>query len=359
MRTKGRHCSVGTIVLIATGSLLGGTFLSTAMAQDGLASVWEGKTVTLVVSQGPGGGHDTAARLMAPHLSEHIPGNPTIIVENMPGGSHRVATNHVYGSAPDGLTLQLLNFSVPGYQLAGEGPDQGVRYDVTKMCWIGSPGIELQVLMMTRESGVTPQTLDLLTTQEFKLANEAAGGGPHRIAAVLELGLGWQFENIFGYEGQDRDLAMQRGEVDGEITVWDSVRRERPEEVSSGAWVPIVTLGSADPNTGLLEGVPTATELFASRSDEDRAILAIEEAKFGWPRALIGPPGMDPAVCQALRQAFDDTMQDPDLLADAERIQFNIAPVSGEVLEERIAAFMAMDKAAMDKIQAQIDADSQ
>jgi tripartite-type tricarboxylate transporter receptor subunit TctC len=344
---------------LSVGLLLAGACFIPAYAQGDLASIWEDKTVTIVVSQSPGGGHDTAARLIAPHLARHIPGEPDIIVENMPGGSHRVATNHVYAEEPDGLTLQLLNFSVPGYQLAGEGPEQGVRFDVTRMCWIGSPGVELQVLIMTKASGVTPKTLNLLTEREFKLANEAAGGGPHRIAAVLELGLGWQFENIFGYEGQDRDLALDRGEVDGEITVWDSIRRERPEEIASGEWVPVVTLGSSEPNTGEIEGVPTATELFASRSEEEKAILAIEEAKFGWPRALVGPPGMDPAVCNALRVAFMETMQDPALLADAEKIQFNIAPVPGDVLEQRIAAFMKMDKAAMDKIQAQVDADSQ
>jgi tripartite-type tricarboxylate transporter receptor subunit TctC len=354
-----RNGLAGSLLSLSLGALLAGSCLTAAFAQDDIASIWEGKTITLVVSQGPGGGHDTAARLIAPHLAEHIPGHPDIIVENMPGGSHRVATNHVYASAPDGLTLQLLNFSVPGYQLAGEGEQEGVRFDVTKMCWIGSPGVEIQVLVMTKESGVTPQTLNLLTEHEFKLANEAAGGGPHRIAAVLELGLGWKFENIFGYEGQDRDLAMERGEVDGEITVWDSVRGERADEIASGRWVPIVTLGSSEPNTGPLQGVPTATELFAAQSEEAKRILAIEEAKFGWPRALVGPPGMDPAACNALRQAFMETMQDPELLADAEKIQFNIDPVPGDVLEQRIATFMAMDRTAMDKIQAQVDAESQ
>lgn len=333
---------------------------TTAFAEGDLAAYWEDKTIRFIVSQGPGGGYDTAARILGQHMGRHIPGEPDIIVENMPGGSHRVATNYVYLAEPDGLTLQMLNWNVPGYQFAGEGPEEGVRFDVAEMGWIGAQGTELQVLVMHERTGVTPETIDMLSTQSWKLANEGSGGGPHRIQAILELGLGWQFEPIFGYEGGDRDLALIRGEVDGIITTWDALRRERREELASGAWVPVLTLGGENPeDEPFLEGVHEADDLFAARSDADRAILGIEMAKYAWARALVAPPGMEPELLTALRRAYDATVADPEYLAEAERTGMSVDPVAGEMLQAMIAEYMTRPQEPMNRIMELVEAESE
>lgn len=298
------------------------------------------------------------ARLIGKHLGKHLPGKPKFVVANMEGASHRVAANHVYAAKPDGLTLALMNNGVPSYNLAGETAEDGTRFDVGKMGWIGSPSREVQVLVMHKRTGAVVGDMDSVLRKEWKIAHEGIGGAPHLTQVALELGLGFKLKPIFGYAGADRDLSVDRGETDGVIGVWDSVERERKSDLESGTLVPIVTIGGEQPDSPHLKGVPTAEELVdASDDDSKQALLDVEAQKLGWSRSLVAPPGMSTEMLETLRKAFDSTMEDPEFLSAAADLKITITATKGEVIQDRIAQYLKTDESVVKSILEAVEAD--
>jgi tripartite-type tricarboxylate transporter receptor subunit TctC len=325
-------------------------------ANPALASNWAGKTVTLIVSQAPGGGYDTWARLVGKHISRFLPGTPNVVVQNMVGGDHKIATNFIYAAKPDGLTMGLVGRQIPDSALLNEGPEQGVRFEVAKLNWLGSPTKDSQVLLLSAKSGIT--NYKQLESQEMTLGGTTPGTPPHVYSVVLREGLGWKLRPIFGFEGTASSLlAIDRGEINGLINDWASSVVQRGDALKAKTLVPIVIMG--DPiNDPLLAGVPTADQLFKDRPPAMRELLEYSQQPFVWSRPFVTSPNMDPAILGAMRAAFMQTMADPQFLADAAQLKFDVSPVPGERVQQLIQEYQSTPKALVDRLNALVEADN-
>jgi tripartite-type tricarboxylate transporter receptor subunit TctC len=294
---------------------------------------------------------------VARHIGKQLPGNPNVIVENMPGGSHRVGTNHIYQSKPDGLTIGLVDRFIPGFQLRGEGAEEGVRYDVNKLNWLGSTTTETQMLTVTNKSGVTNYK-DLLT-KEIKVGHTGPGSSPHTYQLLLNKALKVKIQPVFGYNGTASIvLGMDRGEIDGIVISWFSLAIQKADDLKNKNVIPLVQFGDArvkDPLSGL---PPAADDLFKDATEEDRQLLALAQRPFTWSRAFVAPPGMDAKVLATIRAAFMQTTADPDFLADAKQLKFDVDAVSGERIQEAITDYMRTPRPIVDRLTELVEADT-
>jgi len=310
-----------------------------------------------VVAEAPGGGYDNWGRLVGRHLGKQLPGNPTIIVENMPGGSHRIGTNHVYQSKPDGLTIGLVDRFIPGFQLRGEGPEEGVRYDAKKLNWLGSPATETQVLTVTSKPGIT--NWKELATKEVKIGHTGPGSSPHTYQLLMNKALNLKAQPIFGYNGTASILlGMDRGEVDGIIISYSSLAIQKSDDLRSKALIPLVQFGDSritDPLSGL---PPAADDLFKDATPEYQQLLALAQRPFTWSRAFVLPPAMDAKVLSTLRAAFMNTMSDPEFLEDAGKLKFEVDAISGEQMQSIIEEYMNTPRPIVDRLNELIEADT-
>jgi tripartite-type tricarboxylate transporter receptor subunit TctC len=301
-----------------------------------MASVWAGKTVTLIVGSEAGSGYDSWGRLFGRYIGNHIPGNPTIVVQNMPGGVHRAATNFVAQAKPDGLTIQLVGRGIPDYQLRGETAEQGVRYDVTKFNWLGSATQDAaQIFAVLQRSGITPDQLQRLETTPIKIGQQEAGSPTHTGQVILKEGLGWNVQAVFGYAGNDANLSLIRGELDGAIADWVTMQKDFADQLSARTLVPLLILGDRQTDPALAN-LKTLDELLSGKGDDVRQIYTLYRRPFSWARPFAAPPGTPAEIVAALRGAFMATMTDPDYLADAQRARMDIKPVPGERIQELI-----------------------
>src|SRR5438477_1887576 len=184
---------------------------------------FSGKTVTLVVGYKPGGGYDATARMLARHLPNHIPGKPTVIVQNMPGGNSIIAANHIYNVAkPDGLTIGTFNRNLPIAQLTGV---QGVKFDMTKFAWIGSAANETTILAIRDE--LPYKTFDELrkAKEPVVIGSTGPGANTYDFPLLLKDMLGVNFKIVSGYSSSaDIMLAVERKEVDGRAGSYSSIQ---------------------------------------------------------------------------------------------------------------------------------------
>jgi tripartite-type tricarboxylate transporter receptor subunit TctC len=298
--------------------------LSSARADD-VADFYRGRTVNLIAGFNPGGGADTYARLVARHWGKYIPGNPTLIVRNMQGGGSIIAANHIYNvSAKDGSELGLFAGNITIDPLIG-GTQQ--KYDARKFNWIGAPSSDSNVCLSSLASPY--KTIDDVLKRE--MITGTAGTSTYDFPLVMNNVIGAKFKLVKGYGGSAAlRLAMERGEIEGFCGVgYNSIR----------------TAGLADGKANILVQVglaknphiPNVPFIFDyAKSDEARQIFRLV---FGWldlERPICAPPGVPEDRIKALRDAFDATMKDAGLLADAEKVQVGIEPMGGQA----IAAFV-------------------
>jgi len=319
-----------------------------------LSSVWQNKTVTITVGFVAGGGNDTWARLFSRHLGKQLPGNPTVIVENVPGAGGIIQGNNLYAARPDGLSIGIFERGMPTFQIRNE---EGVRFDVTKMSWLGSATIEQFVLFVDKRAGVTD--VDQLKNKEIKVGNIAAGTIGHNMMLVMRQYADWKFRTISGYNGQrEVVLGIDRGEIDGVAIAWSSIMVQKRAEVAAGELLPLISMGGrvADP----LGAKAVSTEEYVKNlSPEAQTLMAYVERPLNWSRSFAVPPGMDPKVLAGLRQAFMNTMADPAFLADAQQLQFDIVPVPGERVQTLVEEYMKTPKNLVDKLDEWVKADSE
>jgi len=310
---------VGAILVV-----LAVAFSPVVRAQDA-AEFYHGRTVSLVVGFNPGGGADTYARLVARHLGKHIAGNPTVVVRNMQGAGSVVAANHIYNVSPkDGTELGLFAGNITIDPLMG-GTQH--KYDARKFGWVGAPSSDSNVCLSSLSSSF--KTIDDVIRRE--MITGTSGTSTYDFPVVMNNVIGTKFKLIKGYGGSAAlRLAMERGEIEGFCGVgYNSMR----------------TAGLADGKANILVQVglaknphmPNVPFIFDyAKSDEDRQIFRLV---FGWldlERPIGAPPGVPEERLRALREGFDRAMKDPALLADAEKAQVGIEPMSGAA----IAAFV-------------------
>jgi tripartite-type tricarboxylate transporter receptor subunit TctC len=331
---------------------------SAARVDPALASIWSGKTLNLIIGSSPGGGYDTWGRLIARHMGKHLPGNPTVVPQNMPGGVHRIATNFLYTARPDGLTMGIVDLNIPFNQLRGEGPEEGVRYDVTKLNWLGSASQSVNMPAVHQRVGITTRNLDVLKTRSIKMGLSTPGDPRHLVVVVLREVLGWKLESIFGYPGSaEIYLGIERGEVDGTSNSWDAYLASAGDNIRNRVLLPLVQVGPAvqDP---LLTDVPTADSLASSAPVEKRQLLALAAQSQQWARPFVTPPEMPENILSTMRAALLQTLNDPELKTEAGRSGLDTNPVPGERVQELINDFMKLPRASVDQLDTLIREDS-
>jgi tripartite-type tricarboxylate transporter receptor subunit TctC len=302
-----------------------------ANGQSSVADFYRGRNVTIIVGYSAGGGYDTYTRILARHLGKHIPGNPSVVVQNMPGAGSLKLTNYLYNVAPkDGATIGIFSRGMAMEPLIG---GTNAKFDATKLTWIGSAANEISLCATYATSPV--KTWSDALTKDFTVAGNGSGSDPDVFANVLRNRFGVKDRLISGYPGSaEISLAMERGEIDGRCGwSWSSIKAEKSAWLAEHKLNLIVQLAlekAAD-----LPNVPLITELAAD--DRQRQILKLIFSRQTMGRPFAGPPGMPADRAQALRKAFDLTMKDPEFLAEAEKRGLEINPVSGRDLEKLIA----------------------
>jgi len=304
---------------------------------------YAGKNIDFVIGYPPGGSNDIWARLLARHISKHIPGKPTVVPRNTPGAGSFLAINSVYSVSPkDGTVLAI---GAPTAPLDEKLGTQGVRFKTAQLNWIGRADSLINIVFMWHTSRV--KTFADAQKYESTLSGTGAGSTVSIYPTVMNNVLGTKFKLIMGYRGSaDAQLAVERSEVEGHSTSWTAVKVGHPE------WRPSKTI-SILVQFGLmrhpeLPEVPTAVDL--ARNDEERQILSAIMAAAEVGSAFFTTPGIPADRLNALRRAFDATMQDKDFLADVERTKLSVTPMKGEDLQQLVKQVSDLPPDLLEKV---------
>jgi tripartite-type tricarboxylate transporter receptor subunit TctC len=302
----------------------------------GTPVVAQEKVVSLYVGYTPGGGYDVYGRIVARYMGPHLPGNPTIVVQNMPGaGSVRLA-NWLYSVAPkDGTAFGIVARGVAFDTLLGL---PGASYDATKFNWIGSANNEVSVCVAWHTSGFT--TFEQTKEKEMIVGGTGGSADTDQFPKVFNGVLGTKYKMVVGYPGgNDINLAMERGEVQGRCGwSWSSVKTTQPEWLRSKKINVLVQL-SLDKHPDLPD-VPLIMDL--AKTPLQKGVFQLVFARQVLGRPFLAPPGMPADRVASLRKAFADTMTDKEFLAEADRAKLEITPVSGEALQKVVVDAYAM-----------------
>jgi tripartite-type tricarboxylate transporter receptor subunit TctC len=319
------------------------TCVVAAHAQD---SFFKGKTIRLIVGLAPGGGYDLYARTIARHLGKHIPGNPTVVVENMTGAGSIIAANYMYKAAkPDGLTIGHILGGLFLQQLLGNA---AIEFDGRKFEYLGVPAQDHFLIGLSKATGITSFDNWMKTKKPVKLGGVAPGGATDDLPKLLEAALGLPIQVVTGYKGTGPvRLAFESGEVDGVCNAWESFKSTWRKQLDSGDVVIILqaTL-KAHPE---LPNVPVAFDY--AKTDEAKKLLQVVTRVHGPSvRPFFLPPGTPKERVMLLRKAYMETMKDPELLAEAKNAKLDFNPDDGAALERNVKAVFDLEPALVAKL---------
>jgi tripartite-type tricarboxylate transporter receptor subunit TctC len=333
------------IGLIAAGALATNVVSQTAHAQAG-ADFFKGKTVTVYVGLSPGGGYDTNARVLAKYMGRYLPGEPIMIVKNMPGGGGLVMTSYVANVAPkDGLHFGAPQRGIPFEPLTA-GDESHAKFDPLTLNWLGSMNADTSIAVSTKASGV--KSWQDLKTKELIVGGTGVGTESVVVPYVLRNVLGLKFKVIAGYPGgSEMNLAMQRGETGGRGTFsWTSVKPQKAAWIDSGELFILYQMGlKKHPD---LPDVPLVTDL--AENNEQRQILELEFTGFQLGRPYFLPAGVPADRVTQMRRAFDATMKDKELIAEAEKLDLEVNPTNGEEMQAILKRVYATPKNLVAKL---------
>ncbi len=324
-------------VRVLSGILLALAALSVtvaAQAQD-VAEFFKGKTIALIIPNAPGGSFDLYGRLIARHLGKHIPGQPTLVPQNMPGASGMIAGNWLYGIAPqDGTAMGIL---IPNIAMAQVISMPEIKYDVRKYNWVGRIVAPTATLFTWHTSAT--KTVGDLRTHDTVIASTGPLSQAEITSQMMNGLAGTKFKIIPGYTGTtDAILALERGEVEAGIFPWTFMKLSHPDWISQGK-VNVVAPYTRSPIADL-PTVPTIFELAQTADLRGVFNLFFGPDEIGQPLAL--PPNVPAERVDAIRRAFEATIKDPGYLADAEKQQLALTPATWQALEKSVAeAFQA------------------
>jgi tripartite-type tricarboxylate transporter receptor subunit TctC len=324
-----------------------GLALAGSADASGHDAFYKGKTVRILVGYAAGGGFDAYSRTIARHLGRHIPGNPTVVVENMPGAGGLIVANHTYKIArPDGLTVGHFIGSLLMGQVLGQ---KGIEFDAKKFEYVGSPARAYPVCALTRASGLTSVEAWATAKTPPKLGGVAIGSSsPDNAIRVLKAALGLPAQIVSGYKGTaDIRLAAEGGELAGSCWPWTSVRATWRKGLDAGE-VLIVLQAGPTPYPDLPH-VPLALNL--AKTDEARKLIQVaihDDATAFYQYAM--PPGTPRDRVGVIRKAFLDTLRDKEFLADATKAKLDINPVSGEEIEKNVASLFGLEPALVARL---------
>jgi len=328
------------------GSVLLAAGLSAAAQAQSVESFYRGRTVTIVVGYSVGGGYDAQARVLARHMGKHIPGNPSVTVQNMPGAGSLRAANYLYNAAPkDGATLGVFARGMAMEPLIGSS---SANFDSRRFAWIGSGTDEVSVCATWHASKVKTWADGLAIP--FTVAGEGSGSDPDIFSIMLRNVFGARMRLVSGYPGgADMTLAIERGEVDGRCGwTWSSVKLQRPDWVADRKLNVLIQL-ALQPSPEL-RGVPLIVDLATTARQRQIVDLVLSRQAMGRP--LVAPPGTPDDRKEALRRAFDATMADPDFVAEATARGLEVNPVKGADLDKLLDQLYATPPAILAEVKA-------
>lgn len=322
-----------------------------AAADDKVADFYRGKTVRIIVGFSAGGGYDAYSRLIGRHLHKHIPGNPSIVVDNMAGAGSVILANHMFNAAPkDGTVIGNFSGQIILEQLFG---NPAVQFDLAKFRFLGVPIGETYLLLATRKPGIN-RFDELLGPKAKQLT---IGGIP---GSTVEQGpmllrdlLGANIKVVSGYKGTaDVRLAMESGELDGFCNSWESTKVTSLDRVKSGEWLVLAQIGDHPIAALPVKNVPTIPQ-FAKTEEQQQLLRFGAWAPNQFAKVYSLPPGTPADRAAALEAALAKTFADKEFLADAEKGKLDIEPVSTAQVQKMVNDFFGLSaelKAKLKKI---------
>jgi tripartite-type tricarboxylate transporter receptor subunit TctC len=332
------------IPLLAIGVLF--AFVTWVLPAHAQESFYRGKTIRLIVGLAPGGGYDLYARTIARHLGKHIPGNPTVVVENSTGAGSVIAANHMYNAAkPDGLTIGHILGGLFLQQLLG---NPAIEFDGRKFEYLGVPAQDHFLIGLSKATGITSFENWMTSKKPVKLGGVAPGGATDDLPKLLEATLGLPIKVVSGYKGTGPvRLAFESGEVDGVCNAWESFKSTWRKQLDAGDVVIILqaTL-KAHPE---LPNVPVAFDY--AKTEEARKLMQVVTRVHGPSvRPFFLPPGTPKERVSLLRKAYMATMKDPQLLAEAKNAKLDLNPDDGAGLERNVKAIFDLEPSLVAKL---------
>ncbi|MDP2647311.1 MAG: hypothetical protein Q8P24_20450 [Desulfobacterales bacterium] len=328
---------------LAVVFMLGFFISSTTFAA---APYYDGKTIRIIVGASAGGGWDTYARLISRYFGKHIPGKPTVIVENMIGAASLACVNYVSKIAkPDGLTIGVFNGGLFFSEAMGQ---PGIEFDARKLVYLGAPIRDDSVTAFSKKSGITSMEKLMSAKTPVKMGGVGRGANVDNNIRVLKEALGLPIQLIAPYGGTaDIRLAVESGELAGASWQWSSMRATWRKALQSGDVV-VVLQGVPKPLPDLPK-VPLAISY--AKTDEARQLIEVGIHNSGiFSRPYVLPPATPKEQAQILTKAFADTLKDKELLAEAKKMRLDFEPVSAPDLEQAVASIRKLDPVMMAKL---------
>ena len=298
---------------------------------DDVADFYKGKQVTIVLGYGPGGGYDIYARVIAQYLGKYIPGNPSVVVQNMPGAGSLRAANYVYNSAPrNGTVIGSFGRDIP--LMAVVGGNSAVQFDPAKFTWLGSPSTYANdaYLMWSRDDAPVKTIADAQRKDGPALVVGGTGEGStdNDVTLLLREALGLNFKLIAGYPDSPAiSIAMERKELDAHFLGLSATYTERPDWMKPGSGMHVILQFARKTRLSLFPDAPTAREL--ATTDQARELIDLAELPYTLSRPFVAPPGLPEDRAKALQTAFMAMQTDPQYLADTTKLKIDVSPIGG------------------------------
>ncbi len=313
---------------------------------DAVSDFYAGKSISLIISTGVGGGVDTNARLVAKHLGDHIPGNPSVLPKNMTGAGHLQATNFLYSqSARDGTFIGAILPAFVGYQVLD---GRGAQYDARNFNYLGSSDVENANLYTSSSQGI--KSIEQIKAREVLMGATGAGSYTMLYPTLLNNVLGYKFKVVSGYKSTNEiHLAMERGEVFGRAgNFFSSLKAQNPDWLPSGKIDMLLQIGAVRdrewPNLPLLTDLAT--------NDEQRAIFKLFSAEIALGRVFLTTPGVSADRLAALRKAFEDTLRDPAYVEDSRKVEMQVRPLTHQQVKALADEIVSMPPEVIAKAKA-------
>ena len=308
------------------------------------SAFYAGKQIKVIVSTQAGGDYDLWMRLIIPYMSRHIPGSPTLHVQNMPGAGSIVATNYLFNVSPrDGSVIGMIGRNIPFQAVMGE---KAIRADLTKFNWLGNPEITNRVCAYRPTSNV--KSAQDLFDHQLLIGGAGAGGALSTIPLLLSRMLGMRLKLVEGYQGpREVLLAIERGEIDGVCFSITAIENARPGWLAAGKLRLLFNM-ERDRIPG--SNVPSIFEF--TKTDDQRKTLTMFSAGMIFGRPIVTPPDVPVDRVNILRMAFEKAMADPDLLEQAKKNGLEVGVVKGEALANLMAELMATPRDLVERMKA-------
>ena len=329
------------LVVIVSAAASAISFASTAPAQEFLKD----KTLTFIVGYSPGGTYDQYTRLIARHINKHVAGNPTRIVENMPGAGGIIAANHLYNRVkPDGLTIAAWASPLILQHVMG---NEATKFDGRKVGWVGIPGPYDTACHFNRESGI--RTVDdwFASKRPLKIASIGPGTSLSDVPKLLKAALGLPLDMVEGYKGgAEARLAVESGEVDGLCASWQATKVTWRSQMESGK-IRVVLQATLKSHPDL-KNVPLAINY--AKTDEARTLLRVADNVHVYQFPYSVAPGTPPERLQVLQQGFIKTLRDPELIAEAKKADLEVEPIDGPTTAKTFAGLYELNPSLIAKL---------